>query len=118
MVAGCEKKGGAADYLKAEPVFVAKLLHCFAVVFEAAGQAPGLPRMAERLGELCWHLRQHPEASVRRGVLIVFVQLIIASSLGTSTVHSGDAGEWLREVAMDDPDTNCRELAKSCLGTR
>ena len=118
LVAGFEKKGSTADYLRSEPVFVAKLLHCLAVVFEAAGQAPGLSRMAEGLGELCWHLRGHPEASVRRGVLVVFVQLLIASSLGSSTIHGGDAGEWLREVAMEDPDTNCRELAKSCLGSR
>lgn len=115
LVAGFEEKGSTADYLRSEPVFVAKLLHCLAVVFEAAGQAPGLSRMAERLGELCWRLRGHPEASVRRGVLVVFVQLLIASSLGSSTIHGGDAGEWLREVAMEDPDTSCRELAKSCL---
>ncbi len=115
LVAGFEKKGSTADYLRSEPVFVAKLLHCLAVVFEAAGQAPGLPRMAERLGELCWHLRGHSEATVRRGVLVVFVQLLIASSLDSSTIHGGDAGEWLREVAIDDPDASCRELAKSCL---
>ena len=99
-------------------MFVAKLLHCLAVVFEAAGQAPGLPRMAERLGELCWHLRGHPEASVRRAVLVVFVQLLLVSGLDNATVHDGDAGEWLREVATDDPDSNCRDLAKSCLGSR
>lgn len=118
LIAGFEKNGSTAGYLRTEPVFVAKLLHCLAVLFEAAGQAPGLPRMAERLGEFCWQLRRHAEASVRRGVLVVFIQLIIASSLDSSTAHGGDAGEWLREVAMDDPDTNCRDLAKSCLGSR
>jgi hypothetical protein len=72
--------------------------------------------MAERLGELCWQLRHHSEASVRRGVLVVFAQLIMATNLGSSAVHSGDAGEWLREVAMDDSDATCREVAKTCLG--
>jgi hypothetical protein len=117
LVAGFENRGSTADYLRSESVFVAKLLHCLAVVFESAGQAPALPRMAERLGELCWHLRGHSEATVRRGVLVVFVQLLIASSLDSSTIQGGDAGEWLREVAVDDPDASCRELARSCLGS-
>jgi hypothetical protein len=116
LIAGFDDRGGSADYLRTEPVFIAKLLHCLAVVFEAAGHAPGLPRMAERLGELCWQLRHHSEASVRRGVLVVFAQLIMATNLGSSAVHSGDAGEWLREVAMDDSDATCREVAKTCLG--
>ena len=82
LLAEYDKRGGTADYLRTEPAFVTKLLNCCGVVFEAAGHAPGLPRMAERLGEFCWHMRHHSEASVRRAVLLLFAQLIMAVDLG------------------------------------
>ena len=117
LISQFDETGGTADYLRTEPVFVAKLLHCVAVMYEAAGHAPGLPRIAERLGELCWQLRRHSEASVRRAVLVVFAQLIMTTNLSSATAHGGgDAGEWLRDVAMDDTDGTCREVAKTCLG--
>ena len=115
LLAEYDKRGGTADYLRTEPAFVTKLLNCCGVVFEAAGHAPGLPRMAERLGEFCWHMRHHSEASVRRAVLLLFAQLIMAVDLGGATAHGGEAGEWLREVAADDADKMCREIAKTCL---
>ena len=38
-----------------------------------------------------------------------------AVDLGGATAHGGEAGEWLREVAADDADKMCREIAKTCL---
>ena len=97
--------------LRTEPVFLAKLLRCLGMVIQSARHALASPRMAQRLGEFCWHLRLHTDASVRRGVLLVYARVVHAGEPEVPT--RTDIVDWLEDALLQETDEVARDMARS-----
>jgi hypothetical protein len=105
LLAGVTSEDGPVSYLQEQPLFIAKLIHCLGVILESVKLSPGGARIAEHLAELCWNLRMHSDASVRRAVLFAFSVAMFASPDRVERL------EWLHYVSTEDPDELCRQLA-------
>ena len=74
--------------------------------------------MGRTLFELAWSLRFHSEAAVRRGALVALCVvgrgLLPALLVAEFEAVLPDLQDWLRNVAAEDVDESCRQLAAAC----
>ncbi|KAK4779162.1 hypothetical protein SAY86_006690 [Trapa natans] len=128
VMRGFDKKRHGVDLLGRDFLVLGKLIHmlgvcmkCISLHPEATALAPALLDML-RSRAVC----QHPEAYVRKAVLLAASSILIAlpPSYVASALVEGDAEileglEWVRNWALhvveSDPDKECYSLGMACL---
>ena len=94
------------------------LLQALAALLRGVASYPCARSMSRALFELCWVLRYHEEAAVRRGCLVglcaVGRALIPAVLVNEFEEGLAELQDWLRVSAADDSDDGCRKLAAAC----
>jgi hypothetical protein len=97
----------------------APLLLALAALAECAQHTPSFATLAAELLGCAWPLRGHPEAAMRRAVLVALSVALSPRDMDLS--HAGavavlqDMGRYLTEARARDPDGECRAAASRLL---
>lgn len=95
---------------------LANFLIALATIVECSGFSPGTDILARDLCEFAWSFRTVEVPEVRTAVLVAIANAlaVLRDEALMSVLYSlGELPEFLRGVALEDSDANCRAIAKT-----
>jgi len=103
-------------------ILLGKLLYSLGIFLECIGQTEDNRQSVHSLIELIYMFRYHKQAHVRRSAIFATTRVFhaLSSEVLLSDEFSRDLMEihdWLDSVTNDDPDEDCRALARTFLIT-
>jgi len=100
---------------------LSKFILILASIVEFSGNAPGTSVLAKDLFDIVWVFRMAEVSEVRRSVLVAVAtvfrmlreEMLLSLLLDESSLDSVPRN--LHEIAINDPDANCRSLAATTI---
>ncbi|RXN07422.1 telomere length regulation TEL2-like protein [Labeo rohita] len=107
------------DLLGSDHLVLGRLLHTLGLLMHLAINAPVVSQMGRALLDFVWAVRFHTDQMVRRGVMFAVCAVFLSMPGENLLIELGDdlmeTRAWLADVAENDCDADCRNLAVQSL---
>uniref|UniRef100_A0A8C2XSY1 Telomere length regulation protein TEL2 homolog n=1 Tax=Cyclopterus lumpus TaxID=8103 RepID=A0A8C2XSY1_CYCLU len=115
LLSNYDKPQVTFDLLGGDHLVLGRLIHTLGLFMHLAVNAPIAAQMGCALLDFVWAVRYHVDQMVRRGVLFAVCSVFLSMPSENLLVDLSDqlfeTRTWLADVAEEDPDADCRNLA-------
>ncbi|TDG98124.1 hypothetical protein EPR50_G00215290 [Perca flavescens] len=119
LLSNYDKPQVTFDLLGGDHLVLGRLIHTLGLFMHLAINAPIAAQMGCALLDFVWSVRYHVDQMVRRGVLFAVCSVFLSMPSQNLLVDLSDqlfeTRTWLADVAEEDPDADCRNLAVQSL---
>ncbi|XP_068439354.1 telomere length regulation protein TEL2 homolog [Clinocottus analis] len=115
LLSNYDKPQVTFDLLGGDHLVLGRLIHTLGLFMHLAVNAPIAAQMGCALLDFVWAVRYHVDQMVRRGVLFAVCSVFLSMPSENLLVNLSDqlfeTRTWLADVAEEDTDADCRNLA-------